>query len=41
MSETMGNQMRGLNKASRNAQDGNSMFQTADVALQETQDVLD
>lgn len=41
ISETMRNQVRGLNKASRNSQDGISMLQTADAALQETQDVLD
>lgn len=41
ISETMRNQIRGLNKASRNVQDGISMLQTADAALQETQDVLD
>lgn len=33
-------QTGGLNKASRNSQDGISMLQTADAALQETQDVL-
>ena len=36
----MRHQTRGLNKASRNSQDGISMLQTADAALQETQDVL-
>ena len=41
ISETMRNQIKGLNKASRNVQDGISMLQTADAALQETQDVLD
>lgn len=41
ISETMRHQIKGLNKASRNAQDGISMLQTADAALQETQDVLD
>ena len=40
ISETMRHQTRGLNKASRNSQDGISMLQTADAALQETQDVL-
>ena len=37
ISETMRHQTRGLNKASRNSQDGISMLQTADAALQETQ----
>ena len=41
ISETMRHQVKGLNKASRNSQDGISMLQTADAALQETQDVLD
>ena len=41
ISETMRHQTRGLNKASRNSQDGISMLQTADAALQETQEVLD
>ena len=41
ITETMRHQIKGLNKASRNAQDGISMLQTADAALQETQDVLD
>ena len=41
ISEKMRNQIKGLDKASRNSQDGISMLQTADAALQETQDVLD
>ena len=41
ITETMRHQIKGLNKASRTAQDGISMLQTADAALQETQDVLD
>ena len=41
ISETMRHHVKGLNKASRNSQDGISMLQTADAALQETQDVLD
>ena len=41
ITETMRHQIKGLNKASRNAQDGISMLQTADAALHETQDVLD
>ena len=39
ISETMRHHVKGLNKASRNSQDGISMLQTADAALQETQDV--
>lgn len=41
ITETMRHQIKGLNKASRNVQDGISMLQTADAALQETQTVLD
>ena len=41
ISETMRHHVTGLKKASRNSQDGISMLQTADAALQETQDVLD
>lgn len=41
ISEKMRHQVKGLNKASRNSQDGISMLQTADAALQETQEVLD
>lgn len=41
ISEKMRHQVRGLNKAFRNSQDGISMLQTADAALQETQEVLD
>ncbi len=41
ISETMRHQVRGLNRGSRNAQDGISMLQTADAALQETQEILD
>jgi flagellin len=41
ISETMRNQIKGLDTASRNTQDGISMLQTADAALQETQEVLD
>ena len=40
ISETMRHQTRGLNKASRNSQDGISMLQTADAALQETQEAV-
>lgn len=41
ISETMRHQVRGLNRGSRNSQDGISMLQTADAALQETQELLD
>jgi flagellin len=41
ISETMRHQVRGLNRASSNTQDGISMLQTADAALQETQEILD
>ena len=41
ISETMRHQTRGLNKASRNSQDGISMLQTADAALQEIQKEID
>jgi flagellin len=41
ISETMRHQVRGLNRASNNTQDGISMLQTADAALQETQEILD
>ncbi len=37
ISEKMRSQVRGLNQASRNAQDGISMIQTAEGALSETQ----
>ena len=37
ISEKMRAQIRGLNQASRNAQDGISMIQTAEGALSETQ----
>ena len=37
ISEKMRSQIRGLNQASRNAQDGISMIQTAEGALSETQ----
>ncbi|PAB59364.1 flagellin N-terminal helical domain-containing protein [Anaeromicrobium sediminis] len=40
ISEKMRSQIRGLNQASRNAQDGISMVQTAEGALQETQAIL-
>ena len=40
VSEKMRAQVRGLNQASRNAQDGISFIQTAEGYLQETQDVL-
>ncbi|SHH69784.1 flagellin [Caloranaerobacter azorensis DSM 13643] len=40
ISEKMRAQIRGLNQASRNAQDGISMIQTAEGALQETQAIL-
>ncbi|HHW49104.1 MAG TPA: hypothetical protein GXX14_10900 [Clostridiaceae bacterium] len=40
ISEKMRAQIRGLNMASRNAQDGISLIQTAEGALQETQAIL-
>lgn len=40
ISEKMRGQIRGLDQASRNAQDGVSMIQTAEGALQETQNIL-
>ncbi len=40
ISEKMRSQIRGLNQASRNAQDGISLIQTAEGALQETEDML-
>jgi len=40
ISEKMRAQVRGLNQASRNAQDGISMIQTAEGALQETHAIL-
>ncbi|QXM05169.1 flagellin [Crassaminicella indica] len=40
ISEKMRAQIRGLNQASRNAQDGISMIQTAEGALNETQAIL-
>ncbi|MCT4605036.1 MAG: flagellin [Marinisporobacter sp.] len=40
ISEKMRSQIRGLNQASRNAQDGISMLQTAEGALQETHAIL-
>lgn len=40
ISEKMRAQIRGLNQASRNAQDGISMIQTAEGALQETHAIL-
>lgn len=41
VSETMRNQIRGLNRASSNIQDGISLVQTADSALEETENILD
>lgn len=41
ISETMRHQVRGLDRASANVQDGISMIQTADAALEETQQILD
>ncbi len=41
VSETMRNQIRGLNRASNNIQDGISLVQTADSALEETENILD
>ncbi|MCM3024047.1 flagellin N-terminal helical domain-containing protein [Heyndrickxia ginsengihumi] len=40
ISEKMKGQIRGLDQASRNAQDGQSMIQTAEGALSETTDIL-
>ncbi len=40
ISEKMRNQVRGLNQASRNAQDGVSLIQTAEGALGETHEML-
>ena len=40
ISEKMRYQIRGLNKASRNIQDGISLIQTADGALAEVHDIL-
>ncbi len=40
ISEKMRGQIRGLDQASRNAQDGISLIQTAEGALQETQSIL-
>ncbi|MDM5200709.1 flagellin [Fictibacillus enclensis] len=40
ISEKMRSQIRGLDQASRNAQDGISMIQTAEGGLQETHDIL-
>lgn len=40
ISEKMRSQIRGLNKASTNAQDGISMIQTAEGALQESHNIL-
>ncbi|NRG47002.1 flagellin [Bacillus sp. CRN 9] len=40
ISEKMRAQVRGLDQASRNSQDGVSMIQTAEGALQETQNIL-
>ena len=40
ISEKMRSQIRGLNKASTNAQDGISMIQTAEGALQESHSIL-
>lgn len=41
ISETMRHQIKGLNRASSNVQDGISLVQTADAALEETQTILD
>lgn len=41
ISEAMRHQVRGLDRASSNVQDGISMVQTADAALEETQQILD
>src|SRR5207248_4169003 len=40
VSEKLKNQVRGLNQASRNAQDGISLIQTAEGALNETHALL-
>ncbi|MBP1757732.1 MAG: fliC1 [Firmicutes bacterium] len=40
ISEKMRAQIRGLNQASRNAQDGISLIQTAEGALSETESIL-
>jgi flagellin len=40
ISEKMRGQISGLNQASRNAQDGISLLQTAEGALQETHSIL-
>src|SRR5574338_620818 len=40
ISEKMRGQIRGLNQASRNSQDGISMIQTAEGALNETHNIL-
>ena len=40
MSEKLKNQVRGLNQAQRNAQDGISLLQTAEGALNETHSIL-
>jgi flagellin len=40
ISEKMKGQIRGLNQASRNAQDGQSLVQTAEGALSQTTDIL-
>ncbi|WP_459884610.1 flagellin N-terminal helical domain-containing protein, partial [Clostridium novyi] len=40
ISEKMRGQIRGLNQASRNAQDGISLIQTAEGALNETHAIL-
>ena len=40
ISEKMRGQVRGLDHASKNAQDGISMIQTAEGALNETHDIL-
>jgi flagellin len=40
VSEKMRSQIRGLNQASRNAQDGISLIQTTEGYLQETSDVI-
>ena len=40
VSEAMRNQIRGLNRASDNIQDGIGLVQVADAALQETQNIL-
>jgi flagellin len=40
VSEKMRSQIRGLNRAEKNAQDGNSFKQTAEGYLQETEDIV-